>query len=32
MSSPQVSRELGHNRLEVTDVYLGRRFAGKAAR
>lgn len=28
----QVSRELGHNRLEVTDVYLGRRFAEKAAR
>lgn len=26
-----VSRELGHNRIEITDAYLGRRFAGKAA-
>lgn len=26
-----ISRELGHNRLEITDVYLGRRFAGKKA-
>jgi hypothetical protein len=24
-----VSRELGHNRVEITDAYLGRRFAGK---
>jgi hypothetical protein len=24
-----VSRELGHNRIEITDAYLGRRFAGK---
>lgn len=27
----EISRELGHNRLEVTDVYLGRRFAGKVS-
>jgi integrase len=26
-----VSRELGHNRIEITDAYLGRRFAGKDA-
>jgi len=25
-----ISRELGHNRVEITDAYLGRRFAGKA--
>lgn len=25
-----ISRELGHNRVEVTDAYLGRRFAVKA--
>lgn len=24
-----ISRELGHNRIEITDAYLGRRFAGK---
>ena len=28
----EISRELGHNRLEVTDVYLGRRYAGKGGR
>jgi hypothetical protein len=27
----QISAELGHNRLNVTDVYLGSRFAPKAA-
>lgn len=26
-----ISRELGHNRVDVTDAYLGRRYAGKAA-
>jgi Phage integrase, N-terminal/Integrase len=26
-----VSRELGHNRIEITDAYLGRRWAGKGA-
>lgn len=25
-----ISRELGHNRVEVTDAYLGRRFAARA--
>lgn len=25
-----ISRELGHNRVEITDAYLGRRFAAKA--
>ncbi|MCK1497886.1 phage integrase N-terminal domain-containing protein [Bradyrhizobium sp. 188] len=25
----QISRELGHNRLQVTDIYLGGRFAAK---
>ncbi len=24
-----ISRELGHNRIEIADAYLGRRFAGK---
>lgn len=24
-----ISHELGHNRIEITDAYLGRRFAGK---
>jgi hypothetical protein len=26
-----VSRELGHNRIEITDAYLGRRWAGRGA-
>lgn len=26
-----ISRELGHNRIEITDAYLGRRFAQRAA-
>lgn len=26
-----ISRELGHNRVDITDAYLGRRFAGKGA-
>jgi hypothetical protein len=26
-----ISRELGHNRIEITDTYLGRRFAQRAA-
>jgi hypothetical protein len=27
-----ISRELGHNRVEITDAYLGRRFAAKGKR
>jgi hypothetical protein len=26
-----VSRELGHNRVDITDAYLGRRFAARKA-